>query len=161
MTARRKVTVYTVQTVAWEYNDEYYDRDDRTFDPKLYREGDEAFRTDPIPVQSFLTRRKAEAHLMTMERERRADLNPFDYGGHGADLREYSTLPFQVFEERLRVLGVEPPEFDRRGRCAGGLWNWWAEQCQGLNAELRNAVWDALDRVRFYQVVPMRVELEG
>jgi hypothetical protein len=161
MTAKRQVTVYTVQTVAWEYNDEYFDRDDRTFDPKLHGQADSNYLSDPVPVQSFLTRRKAEAHRRAMERERRADRNPFQYGGYGDDLTQYSTHSAQAFTERMQILGVEPPEFDRRGQCEESLWNWWAEQCQGLDDDLRNAVWDALDLVIFYQVVPMRVEVEG
>jgi hypothetical protein len=157
---RKSVTVYTVQTVLWEYNDEFNYREDGVYDPRAHADGDPV-EGGPVPVKAFLTRRQADAHRRALESEGRRDQNPFGYGGYGDNLADYTSLTAAAFTERLQVLGVEPPAFDRRGGCLESLWNWWDEQCSGLAPDLKNAVWDALDLVCFYQVVPMRVELEG
>ena len=39
----------------------------------------------------------------------------------------------------------------------GGLW----AQYDALPEAGRRAVWDAIDRIRFFELVPMAVELEG
>jgi hypothetical protein len=150
--ARKQVTVYAVQPVHWAYNDEYYYREDEG-DP----EGDRL-----MSLKSFLRRDRAEAHLREAERRHRRGLNPFNYGGYGERLADYGTLAPAQFQERLRELGLQPPDLGRRGRAPGhALWEWWEQAAEGMTAEQQDGVWELLDRVRFYTVVPLQVELEG
>jgi hypothetical protein len=154
MPRKRKVTVYTVQTVMWEYNDEFNQREDYTYDEScdesylepLYRTG------LPVPLQSFLSREKAEAHRRELERPARKGVNPFIYNGYGETMADFTTLPPQEFNEGLR--------FDRRGRPLDNLYDWWELNSDRWTDAQRDAVWEMLDHVRFYQVVPMAVELE-
>jgi hypothetical protein len=158
---RKKVTVYTVQTVWWDYTDEYYYR----VDGKYHDSDDESLAFEgsrPVPVKSFLSREKAEAHRDELERKERGDQNPFMWGGLGESLADYTTLKAETFLDRVRALGVKPPRYDKRGRGkmfeVGG---WWEDVSERMTDEQRHAVWDLLDKVRFFTVVPMQVELEG
>lgn len=161
--AKKKVTVYTVQTVCWEYNDETYDRLDWTFDPKSASNPSEYGTEVPTLVRSFLSREKAEAHALELERGRRGEVGPaIYYGPLGGGLADFTSLPEQQFLARLRELGVVLPALDRRGRIdPGGLYDWWDRRVAKLRGDTLHAVWDLFDQVRFYQVVPMQVELEG
>jgi hypothetical protein len=58
------------------------------------------------------------------------------------------------FDRRVRELGVEPI-----GRTYP--FEWWEEIKGELTDEQRNAIWDLLDQIRLFEVVPTRVELEG
>lgn len=158
-----KVTVYTVTSVAWEYTDEYYYRLDGEPEIRaLAEESDCGSGISSEPIRSFLTREKAEAHCLTLERKKRKGLNPFNYGGLGVSLGSYTSLHADTFKERIRARGLEPPKFDRRGRAEmGELYSWWEKVADDLTEEQRHAVWDLLDQVRFFTVVSVEVELEG
>ena len=139
--AKNTVTVYVVQRIDWEYNDEFNER----YDP-----------TELNSLQSFLTREKAEAYRQRLERERRGDENPFSYGD-SPDLGGYSTLSADAFRTRIEAAGLSIIPPNRRSSAGFNYWDWY----DGLNeAEQRHAVWDALDLVRFYEIEPMKVELE-
>src|SRR5262249_43327869 len=99
---RKKVTVYTIQAVGWEDTDEYYYRVDYEFDPAddEFFEGYGGMR--PVPLRSFLTREKAEANLLAEEQKQRVGLNPFNYGGLGDKLSEYTSMPARTFTERVQ-----------------------------------------------------------
>ena len=136
--AKKTITVYVVRRVGWEYNDEFNYRIEEP--------------SDANSIRSFLTHEKAETHRQQLEREARGEQNPFDYGGVGDDLADHSTLSFDEFGSRMERVGLE----------GGSRLTWW-DWFNGMGwitPEQRHAVWDALDLVRFYEVVPVQVELE-
>ncbi len=150
----RTVPAYVVQPVHWEYNDEYY-----------YRLGGEAdeLGDEPsdVPAQrTFLSRKKAEAWRRKREEEARGDQDPFDYGALGGDLEDYSSLSPEEFRDRLRGVGLSPPSFGENGRLPDALWEWWEREVADMTPAQRSAVWDALDRVRFYEIVETTIDLE-
>src|SRR5947209_10900464 len=151
----RTVPAYVVQQVHWEYNDEYFYRLDGDAG-EFGEEGSE----EAGPLRTFLSRKKAEAWWRRREEEARGDQSPFDYGALGGDLDDYSTLSPGEFRDRLRAAGVSPPSFGENGRLRDGLWEWWEREVIDMTAAQRSAVWDALDRVRFYEIVETTIDLE-
>jgi hypothetical protein len=153
--ATRKVAAYVVQQVHWEYNDEYFYR----LDEETGELGD-ADAGGPAPLRTFLSRTKAEAWWRKREEEARGDQSPFDYGALGGRLEDYSTLSPAEFGDRLRDAGVSPPSFGENGRLRDALWEWWDHNVIDMTPSQRSAVWDALDRVRFYEIVETTIDLE-
>jgi hypothetical protein len=146
----RKVPAYVVQQVHWEYNDEYF-----------YRLDDETGEMGgPAPLCTFLSRVKAEAWWRKREELARGDQSPFDYGALDGHLDDYSTLSPAEFSDRLRAAGVSPPSFGENGRLRDCLWEWWDRSVIAMTPEQRSAVWDVLDRVRFYEIVETTIDLE-
>ena len=150
----RKVTAYVVQQVHWEYNDEYFFRLDG--ETGELGEGPDG----PAPLHTFLSRTKAEAWWRKREELARGDQSPFDYGTLGGRVEDYGNLTPAEFRDRLRVAGVSPPSFDEDGRPRGALWEWWDRNVADMTPAQRSAVWDALDRVRFYEIVETTLDLE-
>jgi hypothetical protein len=151
----RKVPAYVVQQIHWEYNDEYFYRLDGETDER----GDE----DPDgagPLRTFLSRKKAEAWWRQREEQARGDQSPFDYGALMGDLEDYSSLSPAEFRDRLRAVGLRPPSFGEDGRLRDDLWGWWQREVADMTPKQRSAVWDALDRVRFYEIVETTIDLE-
>ena len=143
---KKTVTVYVVRRVDWEYDDEYFHRIEGHDDPSS------------LSLRSFLSPEKAETYRHERERERRGYQNPFDYGGDGPDLADYSTLSSEAFSDRMEAVGL--------GEVVSRRWSVvsyleWYDSLHKPTPEQRHAVWDALDLVRFFEVVPMHVELEG
>jgi hypothetical protein len=90
-------------------------------------------------VASFASQDAAEAERDRLEAEARRVVNPFACGTTFADR---SHLDEGRFRDWLLDAGLEPPE--------DGDWGEWWED---LPEEHDRAVWDGLDRVRFYDVV--------
>ena len=144
MARSKKLTVYVVQRISWEYNDEF---NERYYDP--------ADTTNSI--RSYLTREKAEAHRQELERRERGSRNPFDYGGDATGLESFTTMTREEFFDHIERVGFVPP--GRRGQ-AGFPWWGWFDDLRRLTDEKRHAVWDALDLVRFFEVAPLSIDLE-
>jgi hypothetical protein len=133
----RRVKAYVVHRRNWWYNDEF----------------NEAFDAGS-PVQTFLSRDKAEAYRREKEctaRKRGELTNPFWF--QGLDWDDWSSLSQAAFDRRVSELGVEPlgrrPPYD-----------WWDKIEGDLTDEQRNVIWDLLDRVQLFEVVETTVELE-
>ncbi|HVK19368.1 MAG TPA: hypothetical protein VM533_20710 [Fimbriiglobus sp.] len=122
-------------------------------------------RIDGVPVMAFLSRQEAEAYAWELDYVTRMYLNPFRFG-HPDELSSVPEFGFRSvlgdagldlpagdwhMRERWRV---EPyPDEGVRGVPAVHLWeDWWAATADGLSAAQREAVWDLLDQLRFYQV---------
>src|SRR5262249_1980105 len=114
MADRRTITLFAVQRVGWECADSdlWYYRPDTT--------DYEEYGLDPdyhqSPVQTFLTRPAAEAAARQPDARERAGVNPFDYGGNGTQLSDYSSLTPAEFRRRLEAAGVSSPALNRVGR---------------------------------------------
>lgn len=127
------ITVYVVRRLGWEYGDDFYYRND----------------SEDAPLRSFLNRDKAEAHRRDLDWAYVVEhkVNPF--GWIDARLQDRSLLPLDELLARLRAAGIADPEAD--------AWT----QYESLPESGRRAVWDVIDRIRFHEVIEMKVEVEG
>jgi hypothetical protein len=135
---RKTVKVYLVQRLSWEYGDDFY-----------YRCEDE-----DAPMVTFRDRNRAEAHRRQLEWDYvcQSKVNPF--GWVDASLEERSSLPTDQLLERLREAGMQ---VDGEGNAMHqSLW----DQYDTLAEPQRQLVWDAIDRIRFFGLVEMTVDLE-
>ena len=108
-----------------------------------------------------MSRARAQGNSACFSSRRCGSLNPFECGGDGTDLTDYSTLTLWDFRHRLHVARIRPPRLDGRGRTDGreSLLEWFWNLVQ-LTPDQRDVIWDALDRVRLLEVVEVEVELE-
>ena len=104
-----------------------------------------------MPVRSFTSRAEAEACCEDFEREKRVEVNPFDYG---ATLEELTYLDADRFHDWILDAGLEPPA-QPEPKCADWI-RWWNEQCPAMTELQRAKMWQALAKVRFYRVVELR-----
>jgi hypothetical protein len=118
------------------------------------------------PVKVFVDRDRADAFCRDLERQKRG-VNPFRYQPDPTDgtyLDQYATRGEDALLAFVRSEGLTPPIRDSDpSRNYHGLngepWViWWDEHCQGWDDRLRERLWDALDRVRFYEVVEVALE---
>jgi hypothetical protein len=120
-------TVYVVQQLYWEYNDNWHDLKD-----------DEPLRafTDPELAEVYRLEREEAARVVQGNPLRLA-------GGSRA-----SSLTEEQLVDRLASLGLDPPP-------ALDFWDddWWNE-LQQRSVRVFHQVWDLFDRVRFHEVVP-------
>lgn len=153
MSATRTIAVYVVREVHWEYNDVTYDLvyNEKTGEPRTL-----------APLQTFRHRANAEAHRQKLERAARKNRLPVGYEAGGEtehSFDNYCTLPAEEFFRRTTALGITspPPDADPREM----VWSWYSLHQKGeLTDDQWHGVWELLDRVRFYTVVPMELELE-
>jgi hypothetical protein len=154
MSERKTITVYVVQQVHWEYNDEDYTRVDEM----------------NAPLRTFLDRARAEAHRR--EREQQSPgFDPIHYSGWAYEA--WTTLPQEEFVARLRAVGLDPTDEEVQASThgyhpSGGpdppedycTWLYNTVTFGALSEEQQEAVREAFDRVRQFDVVPITIELE-
>lgn len=104
-------------------------------------------RPGEVAVVSFATFDEADAERAKREDELRKRVNPFECG----DAVHYWT---HLDEPRLRDWlmdhGIEPPKAKKDGTTNWSAW--WKKNQKQLGAEKRAAVWEVLDKVRFFAV---------
>lgn len=104
-------------------------------------------RTGFVRVASFDTADAAHAELWRRELAARGKINPF---ACGPPVHSQTTLPEPIFRDWLLDRGVTPP----KPGATDVRWDlWWEASHKKWSADTRLAVWDGLDRVRFYEVV--------
>ena len=104
-----------------------------------------------MPVRSFTSRAEAEACCEDFEREKRAEVNPFE---HGATLDALTCLDADRFHDWILDAGLEPPVQPEPKRAD---WvRWWNERCPAMTELQQAKMWQALAKVRFYRVVELR-----
>jgi hypothetical protein len=104
-----------------------------------------------MPVRSFTSRAEAEACCEDFEREKRAEVNPFE---HGATLEELTCLDADRFHDWILDVGLEPPSADNELNPEDWIC-WWNERCPTMTELQRAKMWQALAKVRFYRVVEL------
>jgi hypothetical protein len=96
----------------------------------------------------FDTPDEAEADCRRREREVRGRVNPFQCG---LMLHYLTTFPEPVFLDYLLDLGLTPPDPQPDGR---RKWvEWWDAGKEERTADQTAQVWEALNRVRFFDVI--------
>jgi hypothetical protein len=135
MAGRDKLTVYLVRRLGWEYGDDFYYRTE----------------AEDAPLETFLDCGKAEARRRELEWQYVCErgVNPFGWIDGG--LEERTSLSPEEFLARMRQVGL-PAD-----RGLSHLWGHYDE----LTEQQRRLVWEAVDRLRFFEVVEMTVDLEG
>lgn len=100
-------------------------------------------------LESFEDYEKAEQTRIEMENQARGKFNPFLCGGPA--LHFQTSFDADRLHDWLLDSGVEPPSVGKKG---SRDWKKWWEQTGSRLDEWQTAkVWEALDRVRFYEVV--------
>jgi len=108
------------------------------------------------PVMAFIDRARADAHCRQLNFQKRATTNPFRYVPKGADYTTMGPAPFLAF---LRAEGLTPPT-DYFPDDAGTIWTWsewWDGHLNEWDERLVERLWNALDRLSFYEVVEVPV----
>jgi hypothetical protein len=118
------------------------------------------------PVMAFADRARADAHCRQLNLQKRATVNPFRYMPEATDgylLDQYTTMGEAAFLTLLRKEGLTPPALhsgtstDYDGQA--NVWaDWWEGHRQGWNGRLVTRLWNALDRLIFYEVVEVALE---
>jgi hypothetical protein len=100
------------------------------------------------PVRTFADRGPAEATAREREWEIRRRVNPFRCGG--PRLRYQTAFDAARLHDWCLDHGLEPPETTP----ISGTWaKWWDDQHAHFTDAQRAAVWEVLDRVRFFRVM--------
>jgi hypothetical protein len=100
-----------------------------------------------LAMASFATLDEAEAERARREAEAREHINPF---ACGEAVQYWTHLDEPRLRDWLMDHGVEPPAPGKKG---GTNWAaWWKKNQKKLSADQRAAVWEALDKVRFFAV---------
>jgi len=114
-----------------------------------------------VPLRAFGKRKDAEVHRAELERDARREASPFRYG---FEVAHVTSLDESTLRQRITRLGLEPPEQPAGERLPCDTltpWReWWNHTAGGLTDGQREAIWDLLDRLSFYQVVEAPADLE-
>src|SRR5436305_1305447 len=142
MTAPNAKTVYVVQEMNWDYNDEYH-----------------CPAGEGQPVKAFRDRARAEAYRHELERMPNVQgclSCLFSYAGawdFEDPLLRVTSLSEADLLERLRAADLPAPEGPPFG------WQAWYEATWSrLAPDERHRLYDLFDRARFYQIVEMDLE---
>jgi hypothetical protein len=99
-----------------------------------------------VAVASFATFAEADAERARREAESRAKVNPFTCGGA---VHHWTHLDEPRLRDWLMDHGIDPPAA-KNGTTDWA--EWWKKNNKKLGAEKCAAVWEVLDKVRFYTV---------
>jgi hypothetical protein len=108
------------------------------------------------PVLAFSDRARTDAHCQQLNLQKRATTNPFYYIPKGADYTSMDPASFLAF---LRAEGLTPPT-DFFPDDALTIWTWalwWDEHRSKWDERLVERIWNALDRLSFYEVLEVPV----
>ena len=100
-----------------------------------------------VAVASFATFAEAEADRAKREDEVRKHINPFECG---AAVQYRTHLDEPRLRDWLMDHGIDPPDAKPDGITNWATW--WKKNQKQLGAEKRAAVWEILDKVRFFAV---------
>jgi len=104
-------------------------------------------RPGEVAVASFTTFAEADAERAKREDECRKRINPFMCG---AAVHYWTHLDEPRLRDWLMDHGIDPPAPGKDGKTDWPAW--WKKNQKKLGPEKRAAVWEALDKVRFFAV---------
>lgn len=143
-------TVYLVQEKVYEaLNEELLDlledMDDDEFDIEDIDQAE-----GWAPVKGFRDQTAAESCRRALEDQRRTNENPF---ARGKTLSDWTHFGAAQFHDWLLDAGLEPPKTKKPS--ADDWRSWWKLKAKKMSALQRAKVWEALDKVVYYQVVKL------
>lgn len=148
----KTITCYVIQEAVWNYNDEWYYREDGS-DTEYFGPLEEPLEK---PIQVFRNREKAEAVARALEIKARANWDsPFMFN---EGLTNMTSLSEDEFWAKVEALGVARPRL-RAGQRYWFGFDWWASS--KFKPDVAHAIWDLFDKIRFYDVVPTELPLEA
>jgi hypothetical protein len=100
-----------------------------------------------VAVASFATAEEAEAERARREAGMRAKVNPF---ACGPAAHYWTHLDEPRLRDWLMDRGIDPPEPKKDGTTNWA--DWWKRNQKKLGPAKRAAIWDVLDKVRFFAV---------
>lgn len=100
-----------------------------------------------VAVASFATFDEAAVECARREVDFRTNVNPFDCG---PAVHCWTHLDEPRLRDWLMDHGIDPPEAKKDGTTNWSAW--WTKYQKKLGAEKRAAVWEVLDKVRFFAV---------
>lgn len=104
------------------------------------------------PLEAFRDQAAATAKRDALETKRRTKENPFE---NGKQLSDWTSFGAPQFHDWLLDAGLEPP---KKKKPSGAEWReWWEAHAKKMTALQRAKVWEALDKVRYYDVVAIKV----
>jgi hypothetical protein len=104
-------------------------------------------RPGEVAVASFATFEEAEAERAKREEDFRKAVNPFECG---KAVHAWTHLDEPRLRDWLMDHGITPPDPNKDGTTNWPAW--WKKNQKKLGAEKRAAVWEVLDKVRFFAV---------
>ncbi len=104
-------------------------------------------RPGEVAVVSFATRDEADAECATREADCRKRVNPFVCG---SAVHCWTHLDEPRLRDWLMDHGINPPKARKAGTANWAAW--WKKNQKVLDDEKRAAVWEVLDKVRFFTV---------
>jgi hypothetical protein len=99
-----------------------------------------------LPEASFRTRAEADAEQARLEQAARERVNPF---ATGPAPHRQTSMPAGVLRDWLLDADITPPA---AGADSAAWRTWWQAEAKGWTAQQRAKAWEALDKVRFYEV---------
>jgi hypothetical protein len=99
-------------------------------------------------IRTYDRKDEAAAEMQRLENASRAKINPFTCGG--AMLHYQTSHSLESLVTLLQSHGTDPPT-DTSRRSAPWA-KWWNGVEATLSAEMREGIWAALDKVRFYRI---------
>lgn len=137
-------TVFVVQQVYWEYNDEW-------FAPEY-----------DTPLKAFTRREQAESYRMAQEREARREICAIPGGNSRwsanllwtfGDFNNLTSLSEEALQQQVTALGLpEMPDWDDDAHL------WWNTTWATLDEKQVDQLWAIFDKIRFYEVEEVEVE---
>lgn len=104
-------------------------------------------RPGGVAIASFAGYEAADAERARLEALVRAKVNPFECG---EAVHHRTHLDEPRLRDWLMDRGIDPPRAKADGACDWAAW--WKKNQKKLGPEKRAAVWEALDKVRFYEI---------
>jgi hypothetical protein len=105
-------------------------------------------RVQGMPVRWFTSREVAETCCADFEREKRGEVNPFEFG---ETLEALTYLDADRLHDWILDVGLEPPFAGDEARHDDWV-RWWDELSPAMTELQRAKVWQALAKLRFYRV---------
>ena len=109
-------------------------------------------------LKAFADPDRAEEHRRQLDQKARSGVNPFRCGTRMTD---WSSLDADRLHDWVLDLGLTPPPRKGKGTEAARWRPWWDANEAKMTDLQRDRMWEALDRVRFYQVAELKPDEPG
>lgn len=110
-------------------------------------------------ICAFTDRKAADSFCKSNWREHCADLCPFDYVDEEEKLDAATSFEPEVLHDWFLDHGVKPPSLKDIKKWDNWEWaEWWQRHVSKKPLELRQKLWEAFDKVEFFNVVEIELQ---